>query len=177
MVVCKWIHCVKSVQIRNYFWSVFSYIRTEYRKIRTRNNSVFGHFSSSDNNVENSSKSKGSEKIFKWKKDRDSLFLGRGVSSCGSKYLLDRISASGSSIALFSFSMISWFWKLCFLVRALNFLFLPTLVSYNSSFEMLENGTISSKHFMQYQAYTHCWRYQYIDELILLHLTWIQEWQ
>ena len=38
-------HCVKSVQIRNYFWSVFSCIRTEYRKILTRNNSVFGHFS------------------------------------------------------------------------------------------------------------------------------------
>ena len=35
------------------------------------------------------------------------LFLSRGVNSCGSKYLLDRISASGSSIALFSFSMIS----------------------------------------------------------------------
>ena len=30
------------------FWSVFSCIRTEYRKIRTRNNSVFGHFSRSD---------------------------------------------------------------------------------------------------------------------------------
>ena len=66
-------HCVKSVQIRSYFWSVFSCIRTEYgfygvniriqpeyRKIRTRknstdfrrcstrNNSVFRHFSRSD---------------------------------------------------------------------------------------------------------------------------------
>ena len=36
---------VKSVQILSYFWSVFSCIRTEYRKIRTRNNSAFGHFS------------------------------------------------------------------------------------------------------------------------------------
>ena len=27
-----------------FFWSVFSCIRTEYRKIRTRKNSVFGHF-------------------------------------------------------------------------------------------------------------------------------------
>ena len=42
-------HCVKSVQIQSYFWSVFSCIRTEYRKIRTRNNSVFGHFSCSEN--------------------------------------------------------------------------------------------------------------------------------
>ena len=30
-------HCKKSVQIQNYFWS-------KYRKIQTRNNSVFGHF-------------------------------------------------------------------------------------------------------------------------------------
>ena len=43
-------HCVKSVQIRSYFWSVFS--RIQYRKIRTRNNSVFGHFSRSDRFVE-----------------------------------------------------------------------------------------------------------------------------
>ena len=40
-------HCMKSVRIRSCFWSVFSYIRTEYRKIRTKNNSVFGHFSCS----------------------------------------------------------------------------------------------------------------------------------
>ena len=34
-------HCVKSVQIRSYFWSVFSCIQTW-------NNSIFGHFSRSD---------------------------------------------------------------------------------------------------------------------------------
>ena len=34
----------KSVQIRIYFWSVFSCIQSEYRKIRTTNNSAFGHF-------------------------------------------------------------------------------------------------------------------------------------
>ena len=39
--------CVKSVQIRSYFWSVYSCTRTEYRKIRTRSDSVFGHFSRS----------------------------------------------------------------------------------------------------------------------------------
>ena len=38
---------IKSVQIRSFFWSVFSCIQTEYRKIRTREKSVFGHFSSS----------------------------------------------------------------------------------------------------------------------------------
>ena len=36
--------CVKSVQIRNYFWSVF---QSESRKKRTRNSSVFGRFSRS----------------------------------------------------------------------------------------------------------------------------------
>ena len=40
--------CVKSVQIWSYYWSVFSCILTEYRKIRTRNNSLFGHFSRSE---------------------------------------------------------------------------------------------------------------------------------
>ena len=34
----SYLHCVKSVQIRSYFWSIFSCIRPEYRKIRTRNN-------------------------------------------------------------------------------------------------------------------------------------------
>ena len=37
-------HCVKSVQIQSFFRSVFSCIRTEYKKIRTRKNSVLGHF-------------------------------------------------------------------------------------------------------------------------------------
>ena len=38
---------MKNVQIRSYFWSVLSCIQSKYRKIRTRNNSVFGHFSRS----------------------------------------------------------------------------------------------------------------------------------
>ena len=56
-------HCVISVQIRSFSWSVFSRIRTEYGeryevslriqsecwKIRTRKNSVFGHISQSQN--------------------------------------------------------------------------------------------------------------------------------
>ena len=42
------IHCVKNVQIQSFFWSVFSCIRTEYRKIRTRRKSVFEHFSHSN---------------------------------------------------------------------------------------------------------------------------------
>ena len=38
-------HCVKSVQIPSFFWSAFSRIWTEYGKIRTRKNPVFGHIS------------------------------------------------------------------------------------------------------------------------------------
>ena len=45
-------HCLKSDhQIRSFFWSVFSRIRTEYGEIwsiRTRKNSLFGHFSRSE---------------------------------------------------------------------------------------------------------------------------------
>ena len=54
------LHCMKSVQIRRFFLCVFSLIRTECveilvslriqfqsRKIQTRKNSVFGHFSRS----------------------------------------------------------------------------------------------------------------------------------
>ena len=55
------INCMKSVQIRSFFWSVFSLIRTEKGEIRrslcsksecgkigTRKNSISGHFSRSD---------------------------------------------------------------------------------------------------------------------------------
>lgn len=41
----KLYNCVKSVEIRRYFWSVFFCMRTEYTKIWARNNSVIGHFS------------------------------------------------------------------------------------------------------------------------------------
>ena len=40
-------HCVKSVQIPSFLWPLFSCVRTEYWKIWTRKNSVFGHFSRS----------------------------------------------------------------------------------------------------------------------------------
>ena len=44
-IVCLQSHCMKSVQICSYFWSVFSCIQSEYRKLRTRNKSLVGHFS------------------------------------------------------------------------------------------------------------------------------------
>ena len=37
-------HCVKSVQIRRFFWSVFSCIQSEYRKIQTRKLLYFDTF-------------------------------------------------------------------------------------------------------------------------------------
>ena len=40
----KMLHCVKRVQIGSYFWFIFSCIQSEYRKIRTRINCLFGHF-------------------------------------------------------------------------------------------------------------------------------------
>ena len=45
-------NCVKSVQIRTFFWSVYSCIHPEYRKIRTRKNSVFWHFSTMSSEVQ-----------------------------------------------------------------------------------------------------------------------------
>ena len=52
--VQKNIYCMKSIQIWSFFWSVFSCIWTEYRKIRNRKNSVFGHFSRSEVIAKNS---------------------------------------------------------------------------------------------------------------------------
>ena len=61
MAISRTKHCVKSVQIQSIFWSVFSFIRTKYRDLRSKSpysvriqenadqtNSVFGHFSSSE---------------------------------------------------------------------------------------------------------------------------------
>ena len=52
-IILCYLHCVTSAQIRSFFWSIFSWIRTEYGeirsvKIRTRKNSVFGHISHRD---------------------------------------------------------------------------------------------------------------------------------
>ena len=44
------LHCVKSVQIRSFFWSVFSWIQNEYGdtgKYGPEKNSVFGNISGS----------------------------------------------------------------------------------------------------------------------------------
>ena len=63
-------HCVKNVQIRSFFWSAFSYIRIEDRKIRTRKNSVFGLFSRSELNDNGDDKFRSSH---------PEVFLGKGV--------------------------------------------------------------------------------------------------
>ena len=36
LVIMKKIHCLKSVQIRSFFWSVFSFTRTEYGDLRSK---------------------------------------------------------------------------------------------------------------------------------------------
>ena len=41
-------HCMESVEILSFLWPVFSRIRTEFGKIRTRKNSIFWHFSSGE---------------------------------------------------------------------------------------------------------------------------------
>ena len=40
-------HCVESVPIRSFFWSVSSCIQSEFRKIQARKKSGYGHFSGS----------------------------------------------------------------------------------------------------------------------------------
>ena len=47
MRIAWYSHCLEIVQIWRFLSSVFSCIRTEYRKIWTRNNAAFGHFSRS----------------------------------------------------------------------------------------------------------------------------------
>ena len=47
LIKLETVHCVKSVQIRSYLWSIFSCIHSKYRKIRTRKSSIFGDFSRS----------------------------------------------------------------------------------------------------------------------------------
>ena len=37
-------HCMKSVKIRSFFWSVFSCIQSEYRKIQTKKNPYLDTF-------------------------------------------------------------------------------------------------------------------------------------
>ena len=42
-------HCVESVQLWSFFWSVLSRTQIKYRKIQTRKNSIFVYFSRSEN--------------------------------------------------------------------------------------------------------------------------------
>ena len=46
-------HCAIKVKIRSFFWPVFSHIQSKYGKIRTRKNSVFGHFLRSESRKTN----------------------------------------------------------------------------------------------------------------------------
>ena len=46
-VLHEYWHCMKRVQTRRFFRSVFSRIRTKYGKVQNRKNFIFGHFSRS----------------------------------------------------------------------------------------------------------------------------------
>ena len=94
----SYFHCVKSVQVGSFFWSAFSCIRTEYRKIWIRKNSLFGHFSRNvyadfSNNFSNFPKAS----IFQRKEHRASLFKGN-IETDASWSILFLLSASQYSI-------------------------------------------------------------------------------
>ena len=82
-------HCVKSIQIQSFFWSVFSRIRPEcgeifcispysvrMRKNTDQKNSVFGHVSCSDVNFENQSLPRVQEEFNIYEILRKSLNFG-----------------------------------------------------------------------------------------------------
>ena len=91
---CKYsVHCMKSVQIKSHFSSVFSCILTEYRKIRTRNNSLFRHFSCSVWYITSFVKRlffKNNYLIFQWsricRRSRPEVFIKKGVLKICSKF-------------------------------------------------------------------------------------------
>ena len=69
-----------------------------------------------------------------------------------------------------NFIVSPWFiWQATLFVIALNFIVLPWFVWQSFSFKTVENGIISSKHLMQYQAAGLFWRNLEVCRLILLH--------
>ena len=106
-------HCVKSVQIQGFFWSVFSCIWTEYRDLRskspdsvqiqkiwTRKNSVFGHF----NAVSDRSTSSLSIGSISWKVSIDGFLLEPSSKASKTPVLFHPLS-----IIYFPFGMLMWF--------------------------------------------------------------------
>ena len=76
-VFCNIKHCVKSVQIRSYFWSVFFCIQSEQRKVWTKINYLFGHFSRS----ESKKISLQERRDFLWKILQVTIYLSGNVNS------------------------------------------------------------------------------------------------
>ena len=126
--------------------------------------------------VENSSKWKGSEEMFKWKNDRCLFELFRRGIRIRNTFL-QIILDSGSSTALFSLSIKPSLRDNTFFVKALNFHLFTTFVSSRFLFEVVKNEIISSKHFIQYQANELFCRNLYVCKLILLHLICTHKWQ
>ena len=105
------------------------------------------------------------------------MFLNRAVTSFGSQYLLESVSDSRSSIALFSLSIKSWLVKTFFFVETWNFNFLPLFVWESSLPKIVEKGIISSKHFMQCQTNKLFSRNLFVCKFISLHLMCTHSWQ
>ena len=103
--------------------------------------------------VHNSSQWKGRDEIFKCKNERLlSKSDLRGGSSFTWQYLLVSVSFYELSMIPLILSIGSVIWSGCIMASALNFIFLPFFNSKYSSFEIVEKGIISAKHFRQYQS-------------------------
>ena len=61
-----------------------------------------------------------------------------------------------------------------FLLKTLNLMFFPCLVSKSSSFEIFKNGYVSSENLILYKAAGPFCKNLYVCVLILLHLTCTQ---
>ena len=111
-------YCVKSVQIRSYFWSVF-------RCIRTRNNSVFGQFSRSE---------------YTWSRKLSFLFNFTITSpllsaSCGNVFTILAVSIGILQVESFNLGICPFGIRVTFL----NKIFLETKVS-SSVFRFFETS-------------------------------------
>ena len=135
---------MKSIQIWSYFWSIFSCIQSKYRKIQTRNNSVFAHFSRSEYFMFAAAKSwfqpLSSTNIFRLRSAAANLcwqFWNHGYNRSGKK--TDDKQVVNLSIKGF---LSNYFWKS--LTLDLNDLFWTICFSRNSSFKQKIDATGTS---------------------------------
>ena len=106
-------HCVKSVQIRSFFWSIFSCIQSKYRKIQTRKNSVSGHFSGSERLIK-----VGHKSVFRTQSNiYDGVFLRKDLTVLGTNRVLMRGFMVLKNIWIGDMLFAVW---CCFLINSQN---------------------------------------------------------